>query len=148
MVAASGPSVHFAAVEPMSSDGTALARRIEWRVWRATLLANLVGVGFIAFDAVAIGPVLPDFTAEQLRLSPLRLLLLCTAVALPYFWLGAGLGVLHIRRRFRPTIRWLVEGREPTPDERLELTRQPGRLATYPLIYWGLLPLWALPYLY
>lgn len=131
-----------------TQPGADLAGRIEWRVWRATLLANLVGVLFIAFDAVAIGPVLPDFTAEQVRLSSGRLIALCGAVAGPYFVLGASLGVLHVRRRFRPTIRWLAEAREPTSEERLALTMQPRHLATYPLIYWGLLPFWALPYLH
>lgn len=132
----------------MTADGAALARRIEWRVWRATLTANAVGVLFIAFDAAAIAPVLPTIDAGSFSASPARLLALCAAVAVPYFSLGASLGVLHIRRRFLPTVRWLAERREPTVEERLELTKQPRKLATYPLIYWGLLPLWALPYLH
>ncbi len=126
----------------------ALVRRIEWRVWRATLTANLVGVGFIAFDAAATGPVLPSIDNGRFTASTARLLVLCTAVAIPYFTLGAGLGVLHVRRRFRPAIRWIAEQRLPTAEERIELTAQPRRLATYPLIYWGLLPIWSLPYLH
>jgi adenylate cyclase len=71
-----------------------------------------------------------------------------TLAALPYFLISASLGVLHVRRRFRSTARWLTERRAPTAEERLELTAQPRKLASYPLIYWGILPAWAIPYLY
>lgn len=122
-------------------DGAALARRIEWRVWRATLVANLVGMGFIAIDAATISNVIRSVSTS-------RLVFMCGIVAVPYFLACAGLGVLHVRRRIRPAIQWLAEHRKPIAEERLALTAQPRRIATYPLIYWGLLPVWALPYLH
>jgi adenylate cyclase len=122
-------------------DGAALARRIEWRVWRATLIANLVGMGFIALDAVTISNVIRSVSTG-------RLVALCGIVAIPYFAFGASMGVFHVRRRLGPAIRWLAEARAPTPEERLQLTAQPRRIATYPLIYWALLPVWSLPYLH
>ncbi|MGH2760657.1 MAG: hypothetical protein ACRDKJ_13995 [Actinomycetota bacterium] len=79
-------------------DGNALARRIEWRIWRAGVLANLVGVLFIAFDAAATGPVLPAIGDGRLVASTPRLLLMCAAVAVPYFALSASLGVRPRRR--------------------------------------------------
>ncbi len=122
-------------------DGEALARRIEWRVWRATLIANLVGMGFIALDAATISNVIRSVSTS-------RLVFMCTVVALPYFLFGASMGVLHVRRRLGPAIQWMAERRTPTADERLALTAQPRRIAAYPLIYWGLLPVWSLPYLH
>jgi adenylate cyclase len=103
---------------------------------------------FIAFDAASIAPVLPHISSGRFVASPRRLIALCGAAALPYFVLAASLGILHVRRRFRPTMRWMADGREPTTDERLDLTGQPRKLAAYPLIYWGLLPLWSLPFLH
>ena len=126
----------------------AFARHVEWRVWRAILVANLVGMLFIAFDAAAIAPVLPHIDSGKFVASPARLVALCGAAALPYFAFAASMGVLHVRRRFRPAVRWLSEGREPGAEERLELSGQPRKLAAYPLIYWGILPFWALPFLY
>jgi adenylate cyclase len=125
-----------------------LARQIEWRVWRAVLVANLVGVLFIAFDAASIAPVLPHIDSGRFVASPTRLATLCGVAAFPYFVFAASMGILHVRRRIRPVMQWLAEGREPVEEERLELTGQPRKLAAYPLIYWGILPFWALPFLY
>jgi adenylate cyclase len=122
-------------------DGSALAGRIAWRVWRATLIANLVGMGFIAIDAATISNVIRSVSTS-------RLVYMCGVVAIPYFLFCATMGVFHVRRRLRPSMLWLAEGRPPTSDERLQLTAQPRRIAAYPLIYWTLLPVWALPYLH
>jgi len=116
-------------------------RKIEGTIWRRIVLANTAGVVIIVIDAATIGRVYPG------SISPARLFWFTITAATAYFALSAALGTFNVRRRFRPAIGWLAEERNPTPDEQIELSRLPQRLAAYPLIYWTVLPLWSLPYL-
>jgi adenylate cyclase len=115
---------------------------MESTIWRRIVVANVIAVLIIIVQAATIGRVYSGTT------SPARLFWFSIAGAAVYFATSASVGVLHVGHRFRPAARWLVEGRQPTADEQVDLTRLPLRLATYPLIYWTLLPLWAVPYLH
>jgi adenylate cyclase len=77
----------------------------------------------------------------------LHTMLLAFAAGFPYMAISAVSGLyLVVRRQFRPAAQWLVEGREPTQDERQLVATQPRRQSTRMLVYWVLFPIWAIPY--
>jgi adenylate cyclase len=94
-----------------------------------TLLAsNLVGV--------AVATVLILFVLPGPRL-PSREFLVPTAIVVPgYVFLATVVGTIWVRGAVYRRVRWFLEGREPTPRERVGTLRLPGRMTLIQAFLW------------
>ncbi len=123
-------------------EGSELVRRVEWRLWRNIVAANLVGVVLIGFDAVAFAKMIP--AGQNFGRAAVTMLFAC----IPYFLLAALIGRPYFRRRLAPATGWIVDRRAPTNKERYAMAGIPKKIGIYSLVNWASLELWTIPYLY
>jgi adenylate cyclase len=123
-------------------EGSELVRRVEWRLWRNIVAANLVGVFLIGFDAVAFAQMIP--AGQNFGRAATLMLLAC----IPYFLVASLIARPYFKKRLAPATAWVVERRPPTIEERSALAALPKQVARYSLVNWASLELWTIPYLY
>jgi adenylate cyclase len=123
-------------------EGSELVRRVEWRLWRNIVAANLVGVFLIGFDAVAFAQMIPP--GQNFGRAAGMMLLAC----IPYFLLASLIARPYFSKRLAPATAWIVERRAPKVAERSAMAKLPKQIAVYSLVNWATLELWTIPYLY
>src|SRR5699024_2860585 len=96
-----------------------------------TLLgSNLVGVAVAAVLILLVLPG-PDLTSS-------RFLWANTVVVPVYVLLAVVVGTAWVRSAVYRRVRWFVDGRDPTRDERVLTLRLPGRVTPIPALLWML----------
>jgi len=110
--------------------GADLARRTQLRISFALVIANVLGAAIV----FAIGVwVLPNTTAPEDE-TEIRIVNL---VALAIFFAAVTpIAITLGRRRLRRVIDWLIEDRDPTPEERRDALRAPRRIIRMHITIW------------
>lgn len=112
-------------------EAGALALKYERRLWGLVLAANYFGIAILLLYALVAIPIYPEPTRGAGRVV-LELLV----PGLPLIGLFSVIGMLHARTKIRPAMRWIVEQREPTHEERSQVSSLPRSLATVGVMYW------------
>ena len=102
--------------------GADLARRTQLRISASLLMANLLGAVILFAIGVWVLPSPPDAGDE----GEIRLVNLIALVC--FFVLVTPVAITMGRRRLRRASDWLLEDRQPTPDERRAALRLPRRI--------------------
>ncbi|MCW3010666.1 MAG: hypothetical protein JWO90_1070 [Solirubrobacterales bacterium] len=109
-------------------------RRARLLTVAVIVLANTVGAATVLCFALFALPK-PDLGEDA------EVLVVNLAVALGYLGLalvvGVAWGLRRIERGRHGVSRWLLQGREPTPEERLHVLRAPLRLMVVEAVLWG-----------
>jgi adenylate cyclase len=111
-------------------SGPALASRVAWEAWLGTAAATIVAT----LPLLATGLLhLAKATRAHPDVSPVAALF---AGAVPLLALVFVASRVTSGRMMRKVLVWLREEREPTADERAQLTRLPIRSALWLLLWW------------
>ena len=104
-----------------------MVRAVQTRVRDRLLLANAAGgLVVLAYVQFALGR----------QLAPDVNVLVTIAAFTGTFLVSAFLANLWAYLAFFRSVAWVVDGREPTDDERAEVLRMPWRSALRPLLFW------------
>jgi adenylate cyclase len=118
-------------------SGAELARKLEWRIWRNNVAANLAAAGLLVIIAVEARTFLTvriPFATMFVRQLLCGLVFVVVCMFVEY---------AVVRRRFAPVRSYLVEERPPTLEERRATLAQPTRQGVVCLAYWAALFVWS-----
>src|SRR5688572_2180539 len=111
--------------------GADLARRTQLRMGISLVMANVLGAAIVFSLAVWVLPPVPGVDESEQRIVNLIALGAFFVVATP-------IAIAVGRGRLRRASGWLLEDREPTPDERRAALRMPRRIVAMHAFMWGL----------
>ena len=107
----------------MNGGGTALARKLHLRIWRDSIIANMVAATLLTIIGVQMEPFIPRQTGTSWTHIVVRELLIGAAFIVVCLFVSYRV----IGWRLKPVRAFLVEEREPTLVERRETLAQPTR---------------------
>ena len=117
----------------MNGGGTALARKLHLRIWRDSIVANLLAATLLTIIGVQMEP----FIGRRSGISWTHIVVRELLVGAVFIIVCAAVSYYVVGRRLSPVRAFLVEEREPTMDERRTTLAQPTKQGVVAFGYWA-----------